>query len=767
MHRPDYLVRLQPRGNLGYISQGRAVLATDRDGVIDAGPERGFFVHQTRMISVYRYLVAGRPPYPAAGSNVAEHSWLGYYLAAPQSESWRSGTTAGTGDAAQNGVEVRVSRFVGGGLHEDIDITSFVPEPLSFLFEIEVDADFADRDETIHGRRQQGTLTRRWNTDPAESQLRFDYHAEHDFETQGHRGHAELTRALTLHVRHSSSPPAHDGGRLAFRVDLRPHESWHACLDFVPEVDTAPLLPAYTCRSFLPTDNPHDLQREAFLTDATRFSTRESDTLAPVVIGAIEQARRDLASLRLHDLDTAPDAWTIAAGLPVYLSLFGRDTLTAGWQAALLGPEMMWGTTAALARLQGRRQDHWRDEEPGRMLHEAQTGPLSTLQFDPRQRYYGSETTSGFFPVVLSELWHWTGDKQRLRPLVAPALRALESLDRHSRRPDSGFYEYRTRSVQGLRNQGWKDSGDAIVDEHGRQVEPPIATCEEQAFVYIAKLHLSEVLWWMDEKDEAKRLFHEAGELKKRFGDAFWMDDLGFIALGLDAQGRPIRSITSNPGHCIAAGIVDKELVPRTAGRLLSDDLFSGWGIRTLSSRNPAYNPHSYHRGSVWPVEQGSFAVGFMRYGLHHHLDTLARAQFEAARLFQYFRLPEVFSGHARDADHPFPAPYVHACSPQAWSASAVFCLLQSMLGLYPYAPLNLLLVDPHLPEWLPEITVQRLRVGHSIVTLRFRRQGAKTEYEVLHKEGPLHVVEQPSPWSLTATFAERTVDALSSLATV
>jgi glycogen debranching enzyme len=427
--------------------------------------------------------------------------------------------------------------------------------------------------------------------------------------------------------------------------------------------------------------------------------------------------------------------------VPIYVALFGRDTLTAAWQAALLGPEMMRGTLEVLARFPGREVNDWRDEQPGRMLHEAHTGPLAALDLHPRRRYYGSITTSGFYPVIVSEMWHWTGDLDLVRPLVRPALDALAWLDRDSDRDGDGFYEYQTRSSQGVTNQGWKDSGDAIVDEGGGLVVPPIATCEEQGFVYAAKLHLSEVLWWLGEKDQARRLYHEAGELKKRFNDRFWMEDEGFFAMGLDPQGRLIRSVGSNPGHCVAAGIVDTERAERTVHRLMAPDLFSGWGVRTLSSSHPAYNPYSYHRGSVWPVEQGSFALGFLRYGLHEELEALCRGMFEAARLFDFYRLPELFSGHRRDADHPFPALYAQTNSPQAWSASTVFCLLQCLLGLYPYAPLKLLLLDPHLPSWLPEITLRNLRIGGSVVTLRFYGEGDGSDYEVLEQRGRLHVI--------------------------
>jgi glycogen debranching enzyme len=417
-----------------------------------------------------------------------------------------------------------------------------------------------------------------------------------------------------------------------------------------------------------------------------------------------------------------------------------------------------------LARLQGRAVDDWREEAPGRMLHEARTGPLAALDLTPRRRYFGSVTTSGFYPTVAAELWHWTGDKELVAPFVEPALDALAWLDREADLNGDGLYDYQKRSPAGLDNQAWKDSGDALVDEAGALLAAPIATCEEQGFVYLAKLLLAEVLWWLDRKDDARALFRQAGELRERFQRAFWLEDDGFVAMALDAGRRPIGSAGSNAGHCLATGILSDEMARRVATRLLAPDLYSGWGVRTLSASHPAFNPYSYHRGSVWPVEHGSFAIGLMRYGLHGPLETLCRGMFEAASCFEAFRLPELFSGHGRDARHPFPALYPHTNSPQAWSASTVFSLLQALLGLYPYAPLHLLLVDPHLPAWLPELTLEGLRVGRAKVSLRFFRERERTDYRVLALEGDLHVLRQPSPWSLTASLGERTRDLLESL---
>lgn len=762
--RRDF-VRIRPRPDLLYVGQGRASLATDPDGFFDAGADRGLFVHETRVLSRCRYTVDDRPPRPVALANTAAHAWLGYYVTHPP------GVDPGPPDegsghlqpVSEKTLELRLSRYVGGGMHEDLDLTNFSPEPTRFVLRLDYDADFADLEETRGERRQLGRTEREWRAGADGGELRFRYAVERSYEVQGHRGVAAFRGALTIRVSGAPAPPALGAGCLCFSIELAPGESWHACLDFLPEIEGCELPPPRGCRRVSPSHDFYGERRRAFLSAAADVGSAESETLAPVVVGALRQAKADLASLRLHDLDQPGGGWTMAAGLPLYMALFGRDTLTAAWQAALLGPEMMAGTLAVLARYRGGRVDDWRDEQPGRMLHEAHTGPLARLRFNPRGRYYGSITTSGFYAAIVAELWHWTGDRELVEPFVRPALDALRWLDEHCANA-AGFYQYRTRSEQGVENQGWKDSSGAIVYEDGSPVPAPIATCEEQGFVYVAKLHLSELLWWLDRKAEAKLLYDEAVELKKRFHDAFWMDGEGFFAMGLDAEGRQIRSVGSNPGHCLAAGIVDSAVAERTADRLLAEDLFTGWGIRTLSARHPAYNPYSYHRGSVWPVEHGSFAFGLLRYGFHGHLERLARAQFEAAGLFELYRLPEVFSGHARDADHPFPALYPGTNSPQAWSASAAYSLVQSLLGLYPYAPLRLLLVDPHLPAWLPELTLSNLRVGEARVTLRFRRQGDRSDYEVLDKRGPLHVVRQPSPWSLTASFGERLRDFLSSL---
>ncbi len=766
--RPTQLIRLHPREGSFQVSQGRTVLSTQRDGFIAADTSAGLFVHQTRMLSCYRWRIDNVEPLASALSNVEQYSWLGYYIQLPPDLNVEQ-KDRGSGEMAavsERSVEFRLSRSVSFGVHEDVDLTNFTQKRVEFQLSLELNADFADQAETVHQRKQFGELKRSWRRNEQQNwELIFSYRAHHHYKHQQDEGDAEIHRSIAIEVANCSSEPSWSGKTISFPVALKPLESWHACIRMFPHVENEPEFPLYGCYAFQPAESSSDTGRTIFLKESTQFSVPHEETLSHVIGRALDQAKCDLAALRLHDLDQSARAWVPAAGVPIYIALFGRDTLTAAWQSAAMSRQLMQGTLPRIAQLQGRTVDDWRDEQPGRMLHEAHTGPLAKLGFNPRARYYGSVTTSGFFPTVLAQMWHWTGDTNAVAPLIGPALDALRWQDEWGDLDGDGFYEYLSRSSQGVKNQGWKDSGDAIVYADGSQVEPPIALCEEQAFVYVSKLHMAEMLWWLDRKEEANRLYHEASELKKRFNDAYWMEDEQYFAMGLDSKKQQIRSIASDPGHCLGSGIVDEHLVRPTVARLLTSEMFSGWGVRTLSAKHPAFNPFSYHRGSVWPVEHGSFAMGFMRYGLHSELEKIARGIFEAAALFDFQRLPEVFSGHQRDDEHPFPALYPKTNWPQAWSASTVFTLVQCMLGLYPYAPLNALFVDPHLPEWLPEITLSNLHVGSAVVALRFcREQDGESSYEVLDQRGSLHVVRQPSPWSLTAGPMERVVDSLSSL---
>jgi glycogen debranching enzyme len=747
-------VRLRIRERMAIVSRGDTVLVTGRDGAIDGEPEYGLYVHQTRLLNRYRMRLGGVTPLLAAASNSRQDRWEGYFIVAPPEDGkthWRTDPQA----ASQDSLELRVGRIVGEGLHEDIDITNYARRSVSVSLVLEVDSDFADPEETKGERQQQGSIERSWTRENDDAWvLCHDYRASRRVQRKGERGTLSIQRTVRMRIVHATSPPVRRGGRISFEVTLAPREQWHACIEWHAQCDGKQLpVPECPLRSGYAEN---DRTEAPFLNEATQFETAESQSSATSVMETLEQARHDINALRLYRMDLGEREWTVAAGVPMYVGFFGRDTMLAACQAAIAGPELLRGTLPHLARLQGRHIDDWRDEQPGRILHEAHEGPIAALQLHPKGRYYGSLSSSGLFPFCVAQLWNWTADRNAVAPLIEPSLRALDWLDRHGREHRGMFYAYKTRSRQGLENQGWKDSGDAIVDEDGHTVEQPAATCEEQGTVFAAKVAFAEVLWAFGRKREARRVHREAMELRKQFNDAYWIDDLGFFAMALAPDGRKVRSIGSNALHSLSTGIAGDACVPQVVERLFARDMFSGWGIRTLSSDHPAYNPYAYHRGSVWPVEHGPFAIGAFRAGFHDRVQQLARAMFDAASIFDSHRLPECFSGHPRDAAHPFPSLYPPSNSLQAWSATTPFALVQAMLGLQPYAPEGVLLVDPHLPEWLPTICLRGLRIGDAMVDLEFRRQpDGSTAFDVCQQSGPLRIERRATSWAMATSFGD------------
>jgi glycogen debranching enzyme len=760
------LVEIRPRSRTGIIARNRTCLVGSDEGFIT--PDRGgLYVHQTRILSRYRYLLDGEPPHAVVLATPTAHAWMGYYVAPAH----RAGTRAPIGTVPQQVIELHASRAVGDGLMDELVLVNYTTEEAQLTLALEVDADFADLIDTGSNQREPGERTRRLrHAEGGAVELTFAYHGRNEYDHQGERGVAETRRSSCLRVARADSPPRviddADPPRIEFDVRLAPRARWRARIEVRAEVDGTELGPPRLRHPIAGPPDDFDLATRLTLRDATHFDIPSAppDT-AQAFLAALRRAAQDLADLRLFDVARGEHAWVAAGGLPIYQAFFGRDAMTAGAQGAMLTADMLRGTLPELARWQGTEVNDWREEQPGRMLHQMRTGPTAVLNRKPWARHYATITTSAFFPSALSELWRWTADRAAVEPLLEPALRALRWLDEYADLDGDGFYEYRTRSEAPLKNQGWKDSGEAIVYPDGTQVPDPIAVCDAQGFAYMSQIRMAELLWWLGDRSKAAGLFKRAQEFKRRFNERFWLPDQGFFALGLDPDKRPIATVASNAGHLLAAGIIDQALVEPTVQRLFARDMFSGWGIRSLSTENPAYNPYAYQRGSIWPVEHGTFALGFARYGLSGYAAAVVRAQAEAAALFNHERLPEVFSGHARDPEHPFPALYTETNWPQAWSASALVAMAQALVGIYPFAPLNLLLVDPHLPEWLPELSLDGLHVGRAVVSLRFFRQpDGRTGYEVTDQRGELRVVRQPSPWSLVADLPERVEDLMRSL---
>jgi glycogen debranching enzyme len=393
------------------------------------------------------------------------------------------------------------------------------------------------------------------------------------------------------------------------------------------------------------------------------------------------------------------------------------------------------GALRELATYQAKERDDWRDAQPGKILHELRRGELAHFRILPYTPYYGTADATILYLIILHEYYRWTGDRKLLEELVEVVEGCLSWIDNYGDLDGDGLQEWKTYSKDGYENMCWKDSGDCIVYRDGRQATSPKGTCELQGYVYDAKIRTAELFHILGDRQRSSKLLHEAAELQRRFEETFWMEDEGTYALGLDADKKLIDSVSSNPGHCLWATIASPERARRVMERMFQPDMWCGWGIRTLSSDNPAYNPYSYQRGSVWPHDNGIIAGGFKRYGFHDAVNKVAEGIFAAASFFDSYRLPEVFAGVDRQPAS-FPSQYLGANIPQAWAAGSVLHLIRNMLGLRPDAANGVLYVNPHLPNWLPEIELHNVQIGRSVVGIRFWLEGDDTHFEVRHHQG-------------------------------
>jgi glycogen debranching enzyme len=676
------------RPGLLYVASGWNTLVTDVYGRIPGHGFEGFFARGTRVLSRERVTVDGREPVAFSTAVVGAHAQLSY-------------AELGDGERLPSeAVYLTVERFVGAGLRSRFAVHSWAAAPRTLTLRVEVAADFADMEEVERDaeRRQYAGVAADWDDETRELRLAYE--------------HPGLDLAAS--VRWEGAVPVRRGEHGA-SVELVVDPGGMAAVDVVAEpIIDGQRYPAPPASYDEPDDLP-GRARAALAREVTRLRCPNLDLAT-----AWQSAVTDLAELPLGE---PPGPAAPIAGLPAYQQIFGRDTLTASWQALLAGPTMLRDSLYLNAAHVGERVDDWHDEQPGKLLHQARSSPLSRLGLDPFAGYYGDWATPLDFLVFLGQYFAWTGDRDAVRELMPVARRVLGWLDRYADEDHDGFLEYHMRSPGGVANQGWKDSWNAIVDEHGRPVTGAIATSELQGYHYAALRHGGVALAANGHPALAARLVSRAARLRRRFDPAYWMPDHGCYAMALGPDGRQVRSVGSNDGHLLATGIVSRQRARAVARRLFAPDMFSGWGVRTLSSAHPAYNPFSYHRGSVWPVEAGTIGLGLARYGCWDELHRLAEATFSAAALFEGHRLPEVLGGLPRDEAHPHPGVYPPACSPQAWSASAVVALVQALLVLRPVAPLRAIVVDPHLPDWLSEVELHGVQVGGARFDLIVRRR--------------------------------------------
>ncbi|MEW9585138.1 glycogen debranching N-terminal domain-containing protein [Paraburkholderia sp. DGU8] len=699
------------------IHQGHSVLLTEPDGTIQSPGEKGLFFFDTRLISSWNIYADGTP-WELLNGGATRSFEARVFLA-------NRAILTGDGRIEPHTLGLSVTRHIRGGLHEDVDVTNHSGAHVCFNLEIAVRSDFADLFEVKSGKVvRRGHIATAW--DETAQQLVTSY-------VNGTFG-----RRLTITLSGADSPAAYANGRITFNVDLQAAEQWHGCLRYAltdgPKTYTAPEECSGSTR---PTGNEQDQTDWRNTVLRLESSNNRFQHL-------FQQATDDMAALRLP-VQTGDETQTVAAaGLPWFVALFGRDSLISSLQTSFVHPGFSTAALEVLGVWQATESDDYRDAEPGKILHELRLGELAALKLIPHTPYFGTADATPLYLIALHTAWMCTGDETLLTRHLPTAERCLEWIDRFGDRDGDGFQEYETRSSAGLENQSWKDSGDALVYPDGSLVKGPKALCELQGYVYDAWLRMARIYDFLGENGRADTLRIKAGELFQKFNEAFWDESTGFYAFALDGMKNRVMSVTSNPGHCLWSGIVPADRARRVASRLLSPDMWSGWGIRTLSENHAAYNPYAYQKGAVWPHDNGLIAQGLKRYGFSAEAGKVAGAICDAGSFFALNQLPELYAGLSRDGTN-FPVQYLGANVPQAWAAGSVFSMLQAMLGLEPDAPNQRLYIDPCLPPWLEDITLRSLCVGKQLFDIRFWRDAGLTHFELLKGNANAVVVRPAS----------------------
>jgi len=691
------------------VKEGDLFLLSDLEGNVPAGNTNGLGLYHrdTRFLSVFDLAVAGLRPTILLSSG--RWHFLGTYLLTNPTL-----VTARGEHVEKETLQIRRYRVVRPrSLSEALTFQNFNDFPVRFDVDVGIGADFADIFD-VRGFLTSGDE----RVVVAEvSAAAVSFH---------HDGRDGLRRTTRLRF---EPPPEHLSRSAArYGVELDAHGSLRVAIDIEIAEEARALAGQTAARAPAP---PGAGDRRRLLEVVTGVET--SNELFNAVLA---QSRADLRALSSGD-GGAP---FVAAGIPWYAALFGRDTLITALADLWICPATARQTLSLLAREQGQRDDPWRDEEPGKILHEHRRGELAGANLLPFAPYFGTVDATPLWIILLAELHHATGDLELVRGLRPNLEAALGWIDHHGDLDGDGFVEYRSRSPVGLANQGWKDSADGIVHADGSLPEPPIALVEAQAYVYAAKRGAAALFRALGDPARALALDAEAARLRAAFDAAFWMPAEGFYCLALDGKKRQVAAVASNAGQALVCGIVPPERAARVAERLMREDLFSGWGVRTLSNREVRYNPVGYHVGTVWPHDNALIALGLKRHGHEAPAVAIAGGLFEAAQHFPSYRLPELFCGFARSA-FGVPVRYPVACSPQAWAATAWSMLLQAILGVRPDAAAReLAIVRPTLPAWLRWVEVHRIRVGAGEVDLRYERVGERTAVDVMAMRGDVRV---------------------------
>lgn len=670
--------------------EGHTFCLAGRSADIHPGRAEGLFFLDTRLLSRFELLVSDRPVEPL--SVQFDHPFSAIHIG-------RAKPKAGEADAA---LAVTRHRHVGSGMREDIEIHNYDIRPSECEVFLTSDADFANLFAVKSGQPNPG----------------------HGHAVTSHDGIVEFTSddgepVDRVRVEFDPVPDFIDGDSAAWRIALEPGASWKLCVDVGLWLGGEAIEPSHPCGTPVHHGEP-----------ATRLATWRADVPqvdtdhAPLA-AAVHQAAEDLGALRIFDPDH-PARVVVAAGAPWFMTLFGRDSVLSSWMALIADPKLARGVLETLADLQGEDEDLDTEEQPGRILHEVRFEKSASLSLGGGQVYYGSIDATPLFVMLAGELLRWGEANATVMGLVSNLDRAMNWIEEFGDRDGDGYVEYQRSTSGGLLHQGWKDSTDGVRFAEGEIAEPPIALCEVQGYTYAAYLARAEFAEAQGDEPMARRYRDRASDLKSAFNRDFWSERLGRYVMALDRDKQPVDAVVSNVGHCLWTGIVDETRAAAVARDLLSPQMFSGWGLRTLSSSMRAYNPVSYHCGSVWPHDTAIAAAGLRRYGFIEEANRLAMGLFDLAA-FEGGRLPELVAGFSR-AEFRDPVPYPTSCSPQAWAAASPLLLLRSVLGLEPDVPSGVVRMDPSLPSEIGRLRVEGIPLAGGRLTIGVEDGEAKVE---------------------------------------
>jgi glycogen debranching enzyme len=647
------------------------------------GSVEGLFTEDTRFLSSLKLTINGKRPLLLSSDKI-EYFSAAFFMRNPL-----------TDGLAPDVLSIRRERFVGEGMQDSFVLQNQSMERVEFDLELDVGADFADIFTVKDFDFALGDPLR---AKPLPERRPLEYEPERNQFLISDNGDLPLKTQVIFSERGQV-----DGSKMVFHLALEPRERWDLHVEVFPLPDGELVAPRFAELRF---GEEVGHVRDSLAAWQLRVPQLRSswDALAH----AFSQSVSDLASLRMRS-DNGAIGKLPGAGVPWFMTVFGRDTIITCLQTLLFGPELARTALEVLADLQAKEDDASRDAEPGKIVHEVRHGKAARTW---HERYYGTADATPLYLILLSEVWRWTDDAALVRDLKQPALAALDWIENYGDRDGDGFVEYERRTEHGLENQSWKDSWDSQRFHDGRLAPTPIAPCEVQGYVYDAKRRVAELARevWRD-RELARRLDEEADELRKRFDEAFWVEDRGgFYALALDGDKQQVDSLCSNIGHLLWSGIVPPKRVDAVVDQLMGDELWSGWGVRTMSTADAGYNPLSYHNGTVWPHDNSIIAAGLARYARWPEAQRVIQRMLTAAQHFS-FQLPEVFAGMRR-SETPFPIAYPTAARPQAWAAGTPVLMLQSLLGLQPDRRRHALetVAPPELPSWAGTIRLSGIR---------------------------------------------------------